>query len=180
MHLIHLFFFFLSLSLPLAFRLLFLQIFERRTHCIQSHYIYIKKPIEEKNSSALIQQSLINFRSDNKLLLQQRKIQGYLSIYHLDVDNEHTVRNEISLLCKSISRFPLYYFDSKVLPFKLFFCVFTIKLDYCQEQPKSESNKRDTMEMKLLAAVADSAERAIENNVMVLDNSSSVKGTLLN
>lgn len=30
--------------------------------------------------------------------------------------------------------------------------------------------------MKLLAAVADSAERAIENNVMVLDNSSSVKG----
>lgn len=32
------------------------------------------------------------------------------------------------------------------------------------------------MEMKLLAAVADSAERAIENNVMVLDNSSSVKG----
>lgn len=34
------------------------------------------------------------------------------------------------------------------------------------------------MEMKLLAAVADSAERAIENNVMVLDNSSSVKVTL--
>lgn len=34
------------------------------------------------------------------------------------------------------------------------------------------------MEMKLLAAVADSAERAIENNVMVLDNSSSVKGEL--
>lgn len=32
------------------------------------------------------------------------------------------------------------------------------------------------MEMKLLAAVADSAERAIENNIMVLDNSSSVKG----
>lgn len=30
--------------------------------------------------------------------------------------------------------------------------------------------------MKLLAAVADSAERAIENTVMVLDNSSSVKG----
>lgn len=33
--------------------------------------------------------------------------------------------------------------------------------------------------MKLLAAVADSAERAIENNVMVLDNSSSVKGKIL-
>lgn len=32
------------------------------------------------------------------------------------------------------------------------------------------------MEMKLLAAVADSAERAIENNVMILDNSGSVKG----
>lgn len=32
--------------------------------------------------------------------------------------------------------------------------------------------------MKLLAAVADSAERAIGNNVMVLDNSSSVKGNL--
>lgn len=66
--------------------------------------------------------------------------------------------------------------------FLVFVSIINKIIDYCQEQLKREKteNQTDIMEMKLLAAVADSAERAIENNVMVLDNSSSVKGTFFN